>query len=187
MIPALAGNLLLAAVPSLLLLAVFYRREKRLHDVPGLVFRVFGAGCLSLVPAFLAGYASRGLAAGLPAGWRTVWLAFVTAGLVEESAKYLTVRLTTARRPELAGPLDGVVYTVSAGLGFAFFENVFFIGETPLVLLRALTAVPLHAASAAVLGWFIGRARANPGSSALPGLTAATLLHGTYDLLLMPS
>jgi protease PrsW len=178
MIGQLAGNLLLAAVPSLLLLLVFHGREKRLHVRPGLVFAVFAAGFLALPPTLAAGFASRLAGGFLPADCQPAWNAFITAGLLEESAKYATVRLTAFRRLELSSPLDGVIYTISAGLGFAFFENIFYLSEGLTLLLRAATTVPLHAASAAVLGWFIGRAKARPGSSVAPGLLLAVLIHG---------
>jgi RsiW-degrading membrane proteinase PrsW (M82 family) len=96
---------------------------------------------------------------------------------------------------------DTALVAATAGLGFAFAENAFYVlGSASLLLARALLAVPLHAATAVMLGVAIagggpaGR-RGEPGArrgaegrparqdvGLPPALILAVALHGAYDL-----
>ena len=91
------------------------------------------------------------------------------AGLVEEYLKLTVVRLTAYRAPAFDEVMDGVVYTVVAGMGFACLENVLYVmgGSLATALVRAFTAVPLHAVASGLMGYSLGRARfaASPAAS----------------------
>jgi RsiW-degrading membrane proteinase PrsW (M82 family) len=156
--------------------------------------------------------------------------AFIVAGLIEETVKLAPVwwavtRLAThpSRPDERAGGRrpgpdaeqssdSGVLLAVTAGLGFAFLENAFYLaGSSSLLLARAVLAVPLHGAAAAYLGLSVARrgdadgrpvavgrdrpgavgpdarrVRHTPGVSmgarVLAALALAALVHGAYDL-----
>ena len=53
--------------------------------------------------------------------------------------------------------IDGVVYTICIGMGFALVENLIYAFDYDLitVVVRALTAVPAHAIFAIFMGFFI--------------------------------
>jgi len=70
-----------------------------------------------------------------------------------------------------------------AGLGFAILENsVYAAFDTRVLLLRAVTAAPLHAACGARVGGASIMFRTNP-IQAFVRLTAATAIHGIYNFM----
>jgi protease PrsW len=189
-------SLSLAVIPALLLMRYYYRQDKARPEPKGLVVKVFLFGLLSalvaiplelLVLQLYRLFDPRSIA--LP-----LFKAFVVAGLVEEYLKLTVVRLTAFRDPAFDEVMDGVVYTVVAGLGFACLENVLYVmhGTLGTALVRAFTAVPLHAVSSGLMGYSLGRARfaATPAAAkalVTRGLLTAVGIHGLYDFLLFVS
>jgi RsiW-degrading membrane proteinase PrsW (M82 family) len=84
--------------------------------------------------------------------------------------------------------MDGIVYAVCLSLGFAFAENIMYgLGDGTALILRAFTAVPLHATATGIMGYWFGMARRNPAQAAAmmrKGLLVAVLVHGLYDFFL---
>jgi RsiW-degrading membrane proteinase PrsW (M82 family) len=124
---------------------------------------------------------------GLPGGLLD---AFVVTALPEELVKLSAVCLACLWSREWNEPMDGIVYGVAAGLGFASLENVYFLaqtGEPWLVAGRAFTANLAHAAFTGGAAFFIGLARLHYRGGvllALLGVSLAVLFHGAYDLFL---
>ena len=118
------------------------------------------------------------------------FMAFFVVGLGEEILKYLVVVLYAFRKPCFNEPFDGIVYAVMVSLGFAAFENIFYVMEGGLgvAVLRMFTAVPMHAAFAVIMGYYIGLSKYYKGNAraekSLKGLIYAILLHGLYDFFL---
>ena len=54
----------------------------------------------------------------------TAYLAFIVAGFTEELFKFLVVRTTIYKSPYFDEPIDGLVYSSAAALGFASLENI---------------------------------------------------------------
>lgn len=178
-------NIALAAVPSIVLVVYFYRRDSRKPEPVTLIWRTFLIGFLSVIPAGVAEQLTDTVLVPYGAPYAVYVRSFVVAGLIEELSKFLVVRLFIYRRGEFDEVTDGIVYTVTAGLGFAFFENILYsAGPTSVILLRGVTAVPLHAVTAGLLGYFIGRSRFLPRPVFGRGILLATGVHGLYDLLL---
>ena len=182
-----------ALIPSLLLLQYVYARDKN-PEPRGVLLRTFLWGAVICVPVVPV---ARWLES-LGAHWSTgVWSAalvqaFLGAAIPEEGFKYLVLRRYVWNQRAFDEPLDGVVYGVTASLGFATLENLLYVGQGGLgvALMRALTAVPQHAFTGIIMGAFLGRARFDPDlvhrtRILATGLGAAILLHGTYDALLM--
>lgn len=183
-----------ALIPSLLLLQYVYARDKN-PEPRGLLLRTFLWGAVICVPVVPV---AQGLES-LGAHWSAhgVWSAalvqaFLGAAIPEEGFKYLVLRRYVWRQPAFDEPLDGVVYGVTASLGFATLENLLYVGGGGLevAVMRALTAVPQHAFTGMIMGAFLGRARFDPDlvhrtRLLATGLGAAILLHGLYDALLM--
>jgi RsiW-degrading membrane proteinase PrsW (M82 family) len=183
----------LAVIPTLFLVRYYYRQDRARPEPKGLVFKVFLFGVLSalvaipvelLVSQFHRAFGPNSIGYAL-------FKAFVVAGLIEEYLKLSVVRLTAYRAQAFDEVMDGVVYTVVAGLGFACLENVLYVlgGSVATALVRAFTAVPLHAVASGLMGYFLGRARfaASPAeANALiaRGLLTAVAFHGLYDFLL---
>jgi len=108
--------------------------------------------------------------------------AFVVIALTEEGSKYLLLRLTRKRWGETENAIPA---GVAASLGFAFFETVVYASTNPsAILIRAVTAAPLHAAC----GSWVGRAAlaSRPcGLQTFFHLAFAVFIHGAYDLTLL--
>ena len=179
-------SILLAVVPAFLLLFFFYKMDKQKPERFGHVMRVFGFGILSVIPALIVE-----LALGEVIGERKTILviflnAFVVAALVEESLKLATVRLFIYKRPEFDEITDGIVYTIAASLGFAVLENILYSldGTVTILLVRGITAVPLHALASGVMGYYIGLSKFSGKSFIGRGLLLAVLIHGVYDFVL---
>lgn len=123
---AVAVGALLAALPVGPLVAAYlwldrYEPEPRSLLLLGLAWGAFVATALSLLlqsldQVLLGSSVTRG--------------AVVTAPVTEELTKGLFVLLLVwFRRRELDGVLDGIVYAGMVGIGFAFTENILYLGS----------------------------------------------------------
>ncbi|HDQ14971.1 MAG TPA: PrsW family intramembrane metalloprotease [Sediminispirochaeta sp.] len=178
-------NILLALVPSLILLWYFLRWDRARREPKGLIFFAFALGFVAVIPAALLEILIDPLAANYPPVLRLFFRAFIVAGLVEEGTKLFVVRRFIIDKPAFDEIMDGIVYTVSASLGFAFFENLFYsTGEPATLIIRGLTAVPLHALASGIMGYFLGLSKFERPGAWKSGLALAVFIHGLYDFLL---
>ena len=179
-----------AVVPALALLWYFYSRDAN-PEPRGVVLRTFFLGmviCAPVVPVAIELQKLGGTGGG-PLG-HALREAFLGAAVPEELFKFAVLWLWVRRQP-----VHGLVYGATASLGFAALENALYVasGGVGTALMRAVTAVPSHALTGAIMGAFAGRAVFGPGRSpaspalgvALVGLLAAIALHGAYDFVLM--
>lgn len=116
--------------------------------------------------------------------------AFFVAALPEESFKLLALWLLLRKNPYFDEHIDGIVYAVSVGLGFATIENIGYLYTyesewTSVAISRALLAVPGHYAFAVIMGYyyslyhFIEQSDRNRYFI----LLMPVLAHGIYDAL----
>jgi RsiW-degrading membrane proteinase PrsW (M82 family) len=179
-----AVSLALSVAPALVLLALFRRLDRGRSASRRALHLSALLGALACVPAALIeGVAHGTLGEASLLGSRFLD-AFLVAALTEEALKLCVV--WALRRTAVVTVLDGVLHTVAVGLGFGLLENLGYSAtDVDTALARALTAVPLHAIAAGVMGYFVGRARfVRPNSAGplrLTGLCCAVLIHGTYD------
>lgn len=181
-----------AVVPSLALLWHFYSKDKY-PEPPGVVCITFGLGVLSIIPAVLVALPMLLLLREV--GFENPYLAglsdaFLLAAVPEETFKLAVLLLYSARRSAFDEPMDGLVYGVTASLGFATLENVLYVldGGLGVAVARALTAVPGHAMLGAIMGYYVGQARFAPQqrrSLLLKAWAVPVLLHGLYDFPLL--
>ena len=170
----------------------FFRRKDDLEPEPKLaVLRVFALGCLSTGLILLVRPLLESVFFAVDTQPSPLVDAYVVTALPEELVKFLALFLGAFIWREFDEPLDGIIYGVAAGLGFASVENVLYLIQTGnpwIVLLRGFTATLGHVAFSGLLGWFLARARFSTGRrryfQPLLGLIVAVSLHGTYNLLL---
>jgi RsiW-degrading membrane proteinase PrsW (M82 family) len=178
-------NIVLAIVPALLILLWAYRRDRAHPEPRRLVLAAFLLGLVAVLAALVAGFVTAPLGRMLSGYADLAFKAFFQAGLLEEAAKLAVVLLVVARHPAFDEVADGIVYVMAASLGFAAVENVLYIGETTSVLLiRAITAVPMHGAVGGIMGYFVGLSRIEHRGSVVTGLLLAVVVHGLYDFVL---
>jgi RsiW-degrading membrane proteinase PrsW (M82 family) len=191
-------KVLCAIAPGLFIIERLVRSD-RFPEPAALILVAFACGAAS---SFAAG-AAEGFLERVSREFfenHQAWLtsdfyrAFVGAGVCEETVKYLILTLLCLRWHAFDEPIDGMVYGITVSLGFAAMENVFYVlhessssASLGVALLRALTAVPSHAAGGAVMGFFVGLSRGRrSGRLLLLALAwaAPVALHGAYDFFL---
>jgi RsiW-degrading membrane proteinase PrsW (M82 family) len=180
---ALAG-----ALPALVAMWYFDRLDAQRPEPVWSKRKVMIAGILSVIPCI--GIELALMQAQPSSLWGGIlWQAFVVAGLTEELAKVACLKWVIWRRPEFDERLDGIVYGTRAGLGFALIENILYLSQTSttghfvgMFIGRALLAIPLHAITAGVMGYYAARRRFDQvGPGIWGGCAIAVLIHGVYD------
>jgi RsiW-degrading membrane proteinase PrsW (M82 family) len=175
-----------AVAPTIFLFLFVYLRDKYEHEPLGLVGITFVLGAVGMVPATLIE-----LALGLFFSSGSVIDVFLYVALVEELVKFIAVRIKAYTSPHFSEVMDGIVYTVAAGLGFATAENIIYVLQNGLsvAIVRAFLSVPGHAVWAGIMGFYIGLAKFRSVSKSqqqqriLEGVGIAVVLHGVYDVM----
>ncbi len=183
----------MAVAPAVLVLLYYYKQDNAKPEPKGLITKIFFIGFASIIPAIIIELILDAVAEAilfLPIIYFFI-KSFIVAGLVEESLKLFVVKQFAYKDAHFDEVMDGVVYAVVASMGFACFENVLYVtgGGWTLALLRAFTAVPLHAVASGIMGYYIGKAKftqtkSEESSLIFKGLLIAVLIHGTYDFFL---
>lgn len=200
---------------------LYYLREDKKNPEPkGKIIQVFLWGMLATVPALAAEIAlscAFGFSCSLNNGFSlysnplllntvvsSLILVFAVTAITEETFKYLVVRAEVLKNKEFDEPVDAMIYSIVAALGFASAENVLFAFNSggnpfPVVTVRFFTAVLIHALAGGIIGYHIGRIKFEqmkknqflPGIKStgrairfqLLGIFLAVLLHGVYNFL----
>lgn len=184
-------NVILAIVPPLFILYYYWRQDRRRPEPKGLILRVFALGCLSVVPLAMIELALMAVVGPLPFWIKVSLEAFVVAALVEEYGKRWVVHKVAFGHQAFDEVHDGVLYTIVASLGFACLENILYsVNDPNIAILRAFTAVPMHALASGLMGYYLGMAKFAVEEAARKklfqkGLFSAVAFHGFYDFLLM--
>lgn len=179
-----------AALPAAALIVVVVRADRARPEPVGLIGRSVLYGFLAAVPAIGLELVVDIPAPFLPGYLSPLWTAFVTAALVEESVKYFFLKRFLLRNPAFDEVMDGIVYAACVSLGFAFAENLMYgLGGGWVLVLRAFTAVPMHAAATGIMGYWLGLSARAPDPAAAAavrrkGLASAVAVHGLYDFFL---
>lgn len=114
--------------------------------------------------------------------------------LVEEFSKWLVIMIFVWKNKNFDYRYDGIVYAVTASLGFAALENILYVISygTGVSLGRALFAIPGHTTFGVFMGYFMSRGKTamlDQKSMKLffckiLALVVPMLIHGLYDFLL---
>ncbi|MCK4505150.1 MAG: PrsW family intramembrane metalloprotease [Candidatus Aegiribacteria sp.] len=184
-------SLTLAIIPAVIIVIYFYRKDKAKPEPKGLIIRIFLLGLFSTLPALILEIVISELR-GFLRPYQIlypIFKAFIVAAIVEESLKLFIVRRVAFRKKCFDEIMDGIVYAVVAGMGFACLENILYVLGRGLsvAVLRAFTSIPLHAAVSVIMGYYIGMAKfsENKGTGRrliLKGFLLAVFFHGLYDL-----
>lgn len=193
----LVGGLLLAAVPVFPMIAVLLWLDRYEAEPTSLLAFAFGWG--AGVATFGALVINTASAHEIQqAGGDPTTAAIVVAPVVEESLKGLAVLIILLmRRREFDGVVDGIVYAGLAGTGFAFVENVFYIGrawqdvggQTAVIvfIVRCVVSPFAHPLFTVAIGVGVGLAARSRHIlvrivAPVTGWCVAVLLHGAWNL-----
>lgn len=117
---------------------------------------------------------------GAPTLRRAFVNAFFTAALVEETLKYLAMRLCLRKPGTIKTRMDAVVCAAIVGLAFQVIEDFTYAGNVATALFRAAT--PFHFVFGAIMGYYYGQylATGRKGDR-VKALLIPILVHGLYD------
>ena len=178
-------NISLAVVPAVILLIYFYNKDKQKKEPVSMVLKIFIFGFISVIPAIIIEMLLSWFIPDSSQISNILIRSFISAALVEEYIKYKTVGLFALPNKNFDEIADGIVYTITASLGFAVFENIFYsFGPVSTLILRGLTAIPLHAFASGIMGYYIGKSKFGNSNLRYKGLAIAVLIHGFYDFFL---
>ena len=183
----------LAIIPGLMLIGYVYGKDKVEKEPLSLIIKLVLFGVISCLAA---GELERFAATFLPKYQEgtleyALQTSFCLAAFWEEIVKFLALRIGSWKHPSFNYRFDGIVYGVSAAVGFAIFENVMYVSQFGFqtAVVRAFTAVPLHAFCGAFMGVFYSHSKqhsilGNTAKSAMftiLALLVPMLIHGIYD------
>ncbi len=193
-----AGYLLLTFLPPVFWL-LFYLREDRHPEPKHLLLLAFIGGMASAGLAIVAELVVIGKDGLLTLDERligNVIIVFLIIGLIEEYVKYLPIKFLIERKREFDEPIDGMIYMMTAALGFAALENALFIFPLlrdnifvglEVTANRFLGANLLHALSSGIVGFFLARAWFHPHRHHFValGVIIAAALHAAFNSLIL--
>ena len=190
----------LALVPAGLWLGFFYLWDRQEPEPKHFVAGVCALGALVAAP--LAEFVLSEAVPPLVLAQRSLspWAldrmvyAILVVGLAQEMCKYTVVRYTIYLSREFDEPMDGVVYMMAVGTGFAVWINYHQMSRGGGVFLstaaaQAVVTTLAHASVAGVLGYVMGRAKFSRrkapvrGMLLMLGLFGAAALNGAFGLL----
>ena len=194
-LPLVAVGIVLALIPALLWLVVFYLQDRLEPEPKGYVLGIFSLGALL---ALTIGLPLRHDLFPMPAGLGTgreviveLLRSILILGFAQEYLKYAAVRYTVFYSPEFDERVDGIIYSAAAALGFATVLNLDYIIRSGGALLnvaviRITITAFAQASFSGVMGYFLGRAKfENMGKWWLPaGLVLVAVLNGLVTFLL---
>lgn len=184
----------ISQAPVILWLAWFYFRDKNEKEPLGLLFKCFAGGALMLWPCIWLETNAKSLISSfeLPRYLDTAIWGFLGIALIEEFVKFFVFMLVAWRSKEFNEPYDGIMYAVAASLGFAAIENWLYVFNHGAVVgwMRMFSAIPLHAMTGVLMGFYAGMARfqvdvKRKRQLLLVALATPVLLHGFYDYFLL--
>lgn len=195
--PMLGVYILLSVVPALLLAGYVWKVDVTMREPLELLVGTFVLGVLFAGFAAIINSAFRGFFAVF-GGIGLVLFFFLVVAPIEETVKWLAVRLFAYRSGEFDSVIDGAVYGAVAGLGFATIENTIYIVQPYLNASAAQVGLdqalqtaavrtfagPGHVIYSAFAGYYLGLAKFNPGNRGpivVKGLLIAAFIHATYN------
>lgn len=177
--------------PGVLWLWYFYKQDGYEPEPLKLIIKVFIAGILLVIPAGLLEQIWRDqiMTAIHAANWPSfLVMAFLVVSLIEEGLKTGFLWWLTGKNRELNEPVDGIIYGITLGLGFASLENFLWAGVFGLgvAALRAIVTTLAHASFTGWVGYYFARYKlaTRQRSSLVVGFLLAFTSHGLYDFLL---
>lgn len=190
--PLVALGLVMALVPALLWLIFFNIQDRLAPEPKGNVFGVF------LLGGLLAAAIGQPLIERIfqvqdwmyTTWWVQLLASILVIGFIQEFLIYGTVRYSIYRSRDFDERVDGVIYAIAAGLGYATVLNFQYVMQhggvdvgigAMTVTINALA----QAGFAAIIGYFLGQAKfeTTPRYWLALGVILAAVLNGVFFFL----
>ena len=146
--------LLTIGVPISIL--IYIVRSDKFLEPTSMIIKTFLVGIAIVIPAgFLNNFI---LTWQITSGYNLSFL----AGFTEEPLKFLAFMLFIYSKADFNEPMDAIVYGTVISLGFATYENIEYVylmnsnQSLEIAILRAMSAIPLHASCGVIMGYYIG-------------------------------
>ena len=170
--------LITIGVPLFIVFAVIY--SDRFREPTDLVIKTFVAG---IIMCFPAAELNNLIIPSYEYAYR--------AGLTEKVLKFLVLYFYIMPKSAFNEPMDAIVYGVVVSLGFATFENISYVylggfetDSFSLAIMRAVSAIPMHATCGIIMGYFFGLyAFTNSINFLIKSLIFPIAIHATYNFL----
>jgi RsiW-degrading membrane proteinase PrsW (M82 family) len=178
----LLSLLLISSIPVIIVFAWFRIAKYKFLTVRFLLTLL--AGAAAFFPALIL---QNLLNFTIPAGGRLYFFyhVFVRIAFTEELSRFLILIAFFMISSRIEKDKKAAATGLVAGLGFAIIENaVYGASNTDVLLLRTVTAAPLHAACGSRVGTAAAMIRSNPVLSLMRLITAA-IIHGTYNFMIV--
>ena len=113
-------------------------------------------------------------------------------GLVEEFFKFLPFLIVVLRLRAFDEQIDGIIYASTVALGFASFENIYYLAylEGFELFGRAFASPLTHTIFSSIWGYTVGKARIQRRplfKASLIGILIAACAHGIFDFFTLSS
>lgn len=192
--------ILAAVLPALVIVGYIVFRDKNRREPISQVWKGVRYGVGSALLALVVGAPFSVLAEMVPVldytetFWGAIYGSFFMAAVPEELAKLLMLYLLLRKNPYFDERMDGIVYAVAVGMGFAGFENILYLFENEEIwgtvgAIRALFSVPGHFCFAVFMGYYYSLAHFDKKNqqelNLFLMLAVPIVLHGVFDFLLM--
>ncbi|GGL33598.1 PrsW family intramembrane metalloprotease [Halarchaeum grantii] len=198
--PVLGVYVLLSVVPAAALVVYVWRMDVTMREPLPMLVITFVLGFLFAGFAAVLNSVLKGFLTAIPVVGMVLFF-WLVVGPVEETVKWLAVRLYAFRSEKFDAVVDGAVYGAAAGLGFATIENTIYITGQFLSAANSATmqvgfqqafqtaalrtfAGPGHVIYSAFAGYYLGLAKFNSenrGPIVVKGLVIAASIHAIYN------
>ncbi len=184
-------------LPAFLLVLHIYKADKLQPEPLQQIVRACKFGVFSILLSFFFSFPFQSI--GLYTHEYTsvigaLRLSLFGAAIPEEIAKFLMLLLVVRNNRYFDEKMDGIVYAVCVGMGFAAFENVLYLFQAGdswvnVSITRALLAVPCHYYCAVFMGYFFSLycfdREAHKIEYLFWTLAAPIITHCLYDFIVM--
>ena len=190
---------LTAIIPAIVLIYFIYRKDKYQKEPTPQLIKGFCFGALSFICSFLISFSFLYIGF-FPTEATTFWghirIALFGAAIPEELSKFFFLWLLLGNNKYFDEYVDGVVYAVCIGMGFAALENVGYLFQNLEIwatvgFLRALFSIPGHFFFAVMMGYFYSKAKfgdpTNKNHNISLAIVVPMALHAIFDGILMVS
>jgi RsiW-degrading membrane proteinase PrsW (M82 family) len=185
--------LLVTILPSILIILFFVNSDK-FKEPKSEIIKVFIFGILITIPAYILNTFLGDFWYNNTKVSQNLISSFLTAAPVEEGLKLSILYYFVYKMKDFNEPLDGIVYGVTASLGFATLENIYYVylladhfqtTSMALAVVRSFSAVPAHAVFGIFMGYFFMKySFIKKGDNLFFAFIVPFVLHGCYNLFI---